>query len=81
MLKNEFKTYNKSTFKTMDDKMMDMMFFGEQTVKRLKRHVKVLDNLLPTIDNEFERKLAIQVLKGTTAILEQQLFLEKKRAQ
>ena len=81
MLKNEFKTYNKSTFKTMDDKMMDMMFFGEQTVKRLKRHVKVLDKLLPTIDNEFERKLANQVLKGTTALLEQQLFIEKKRAQ
>lgn len=80
MLKNEFKTYNKSTFKTMDDKTMDMMFFGEQTVKRLKRHVKVLDKVLPTFDNEFERKLATQVLKGTTTILEQQLFLEKRKA-
>lgn len=65
----------------MDDKMMDIMFFGEQTIKRLKRHVNVLGKLLPTIDNDFERKLANQVLKGTTAILEQQLFLEKRKTQ
>jgi len=65
----------------MDDKTVDMIFFGEQTVKRLKRHVKILGKLLPTIDNEFEQNLAAKILKGTTAILEQQLFLEKRKAQ
>jgi hypothetical protein len=63
----------------MDDKMVDMMFFGDQNVKRLKRHVKILGRLLPTINNEFEQNLAANILKGTNAILEQQLFLEKKR--
>jgi hypothetical protein len=65
----------------MDDKMIDVMFFGEQTVKRLKRHTKFLDNALPTIKDNFERKVAIQVLKGMNALLEQQLFLEKRKTQ
>jgi hypothetical protein len=65
----------------MDDKTIDMMFFGGQTIKRLKRHVNILDRLLPTIDNDFERKLTNQILKGTRALLEQQLYLEKRKVQ
>jgi hypothetical protein len=64
----------------MDDKIVDMLFFGEQTIKRLRRHVKFLEKFLPTIDNKLEQKLTNQVLKGTRTLLEQQLFLEKRKA-
>jgi hypothetical protein len=70
-----------SVYLMTDDKTIDMIFFGDQTVKRLKRHVKTLENLIPNFENKFEREMCAKILKGTKAILEQQLFLEKKRTQ
>jgi hypothetical protein len=63
----------------MDDQRVDRMFFGPETVKTLKRDVRDLTALVSEIDNEFERKMCEQILKGKRFLLEQEKCLEEKR--
>lgn len=62
----------------MDDARVDMMFFGRETVKRLKRDVRDLTALLPTLFG-FEKKLCEDILKGKRFLFEQEICLEEKR--
>ena len=63
----------------MDEKRVDMMFFGPETVKSLKRDVRDLTKLLSVIDNEFERKMCEHTLKGKRFLFEQEKLLKEKR--
>jgi len=63
----------------MDDHHIDRMFFGPETVKTLKRDVRDLTKLVSEIDNEFERMMCEQILKGKRLLLEQEKCLEEKR--
>lgn len=63
----------------MDEKRVDMMFFGPETLESLKRDVRDLTKLLSVIDNKFERKMCEQTLKGKQFLFEQETCLQEKR--